>query len=198
MQKSDPTEIPIRNDGKEKQLVKITNHLARQNVSLCWQCLTCSGGCPFADHMDLLPNQVIRLVQLGQVKEAIKCKTIWICVGCHTCSTNCPNSIDIGAIMDALRQLAIRYGVAIPEKDIFRFHKYIFGSIQRSGRLNKLEAMIQFKLGTGRVFSDIKSGIKMLNRGKLELIPQKIKDTGELDRILTHYDKRRRSFKAHE
>jgi heterodisulfide reductase subunit C len=119
-------------------------------------------------------------------------------VGCHTCSSQCPNSIDVAAIMDALRQLAIRDGIAAPEMDIFQFHKYIYGSIERHGRVNKLAAMVQFKVGSGKLFSDLQSGLKMIARGKLELLPQTVADRGELDRIFNHYDRRRRSFDPHE
>jgi heterodisulfide reductase subunit C len=148
--------------------------------------------------MDLMPNQVIRLIQVGAGDEALKCRTIWLCVGCHTCSSQCPNSIDVAAVMDALRQLAIREGVAAPEADIFRFHKYIYQSIQRHGRLNKLEALVQFKISTGDLFSDVQSGLKMLARGKLELIPRRVAGQGEVDRIFDHYNRQRRSFEAHE
>jgi len=194
-----PPREPIRiaPGSEDGRFLKIVNHVSRQNISLCWHCWSCGGGCPFSEHMDLMPNQVLRLVQLGRRDEALRCRTIWLCVGCHTCSTQCPNSIDIASAMDALRQLAIRDGIAPPEQDIYRFHKYIYGSIQRHGRLNKLEAMIQFKVGTGQLFSDMESGIKMLTRGKLELIPQRIKSRKELDHIFTYYNNRRKSFDAH-
>lgn len=185
-------------DDRASRYLKIVNHLARQNVNRCWHCWTCGGGCPFSDHMDLMPNQVIRLIQMGAGDEALKCRTIWLCVGCHTCSSQCPNSIDVAAVMDALRQLAIREGVASPEADIFRFHKYIYQSIQRHGRLNKLEAMVQFKISTGDLFSDVQSGLKMLTRGKLELIPRRVTGQAEVDRIFDHYNRQRRSFDAHE
>lgn len=188
---------PIRVDRSEDQFLKIVNHLSRQKIDLCWHCWTCSGGCPFSDHMDLLPNQVIRLVQLGRRREAIECNTIWLCVGCHTCSGQCPNRIDVAAVMDALRQLAIRDGVVTIEKEIYRFHKYIYESIQRHGRLNKLEAMVQFKVGTGQLFTDLQLGMRMLTRGKLELLPQRIKQRRELAHIFNHYDERRRSFESH-
>ena len=184
--------------GAADRFLKIVNHLSRQNINRCWHCWTCGGGCPFSDHMDLKPNQVLRLVQLGLGDEALRCRTIWLCVGCHTCSGQCPNAIDIAAVMDALRQLAIGRGIAAPEMDIFRFHQFIYRSIQRHGRLNKLEAMIQFKVGTGDLFSDVGSGLKMLTRGKLEILPQHVSDKAEVGRIFKHYDRRRRSFDAHE
>ena len=195
-----PSQIELGNDieGRANRFLKIINHVSRQNINRCWHCWTCGGGCPFSDHMDLLPNQVIRLVQMGQETDALRCNTIWLCVGCHTCSSQCPNSIDVAAIMDALRQLAIHDGVAAPEADIFRFHKYIYGSIQRHGRLNQLEAMVQFKVGSGKLFSDLQSGLKMFTRGKLELTPQRVSGKKDVDRIFSHYDARRRSFKTLE
>lgn len=191
-------ELNVDADGNEDRFLKIVNHVSRQNINMCWHCWACGGGCPFSEHMDLLPNQVIRLIQMGRGEDALRCKTIWLCVGCHTCSSQCPNSIDVAAVMDALRQLAIRDGITAPEMDIYRFHKYIYGSIQRHGRLNKLEAMVQFKVGSGRLFSDLQSGLKMITRGKLELISQKVAGRDELNRIFTHYDQRRRSFDTHE
>lgn len=190
--------IHIPGDEGEARFAKILDHLSRQKASLCWHCWTCTSGCPFANHMDLFPNQVVRLVQLGCVQEAMRSRTIWICVGCHTCAVQCPNGIDVPAIMDALRQMAIREGFVPAEKEIYRFHKYIYESIQRHGRLNKLEAMAQFKLGTGQIFSDLQVGFRMLMRGKLELLPQRVKNQEELGRIFDHYHQRRRSFKSHE
>ncbi len=191
-------ELSNEADSKGDRLLKIVNHLSRQNINRCWHCWTCGGGCPFSGHMDLMPNQVIRLVQMGLAAEALRCRTIWLCVGCHTCSGQCPNRIDVAAVMDALRQLAIGQGIAAPEMDIYRFHKYIYGSIQRHGRLNKLEAMIQFKVGTGDLFSDVSAGLKMLTRGKLEILPQRVAGRDAVERIFKHYDRRRRSFETHE
>ena len=193
-----PLEPDDHADGHADRFLKIINHVSRQNINRCWHCWTCGGGCPFAAHMDLLPNQVIRLIQMGRGEDALGCNTIWLCVGCHTCSSQCPNSIDVAAVMDALRQLAIRDGIVTPEMDIYRFHKYIYGSIERHGRLNKLAAMVQFKVGSGRLFSDLQSGLKMITRGKLELLPQKVGNRDELNRIFTHYDQRRKSFDPHE
>lgn len=189
---------PIRIDPKKDPLLKIVNHLSRQSTSMCWHCRTCTSGCPFAEHMDILPNQVIRLVQMGLSREALHSKTIWICVGCHTCSSQCPNCIDIAAVMDALRQLALRDGIVSAENEIYRFHKYVYESIQRHGRLNKLQAMLQFKIGTGQLFTDLQLGMRMLTRGKLEMLPQRVKQRQDLAKIFNHYNERRRSFRSHE
>jgi heterodisulfide reductase subunit C len=60
--------------------------------------------------MDLLPNQMIRYVQLGLEEELMASKTIWLCASCFQCFARCPRGIDISKIMDALRQMAIGSG----------------------------------------------------------------------------------------
>ena len=39
--------------------------LSGQNLLACYQCGKCSAGCPVVSKMDILPNQIIRLAQLG-------------------------------------------------------------------------------------------------------------------------------------
>jgi len=60
--------------------------------------------------MDLLPNQIIRLLQLGQKEEVLKSKAIWICASCFTCEARCPKGIDLSKLMEALRVLLLRKG----------------------------------------------------------------------------------------
>src|SRR3990172_4909871 len=77
-----------------------------QKVSACYQCRKCTNGCPLAFAMDVMPNQVMRMAQLGLGEELLGCKTIWICASCQTCTTRCPNDIDIAHLMDSLRQMS--------------------------------------------------------------------------------------------
>jgi heterodisulfide reductase subunit C len=85
--------------------------LSGESIWACYQCGCCSAGCPVAEEMDLLPNQVIRYVQLGLGEELLASKTIWLCASCFQCFSRCPRGIDISKIMDALRQMAMEDGV---------------------------------------------------------------------------------------
>ena len=58
--------------------------------------------------MDLLPNQVIRLIQLGQFDDVLGSKTIWICASCFSCTARCPKGVDLAKIMEALRLFLLR------------------------------------------------------------------------------------------
>jgi heterodisulfide reductase subunit C len=58
--------------------------------------------------MDILPNQVIRLAQLGLKDELLKSKSIWICASCMTCNSRCPKGVNIAEVMEALRLILLR------------------------------------------------------------------------------------------
>ena len=99
--------------------MKKVEELSGENVHACFQCGKCSAGCPLADVMDILPNQVIRLLQMGD-EEVLNSETIWLCASCFTCATRCPKGIDLSKIMEALRTILLRKGfdkVVISEVD---------------------------------------------------------------------------------
>jgi heterodisulfide reductase subunit C2 len=81
-----------------------------QKLLACYQCGKCSAGCPMAAHMDILPNQVIRMAQLGMQKKLLESRTIWTCVSCLTCNSRCPKNIRIAEVIESLRQTALRNG----------------------------------------------------------------------------------------
>ena len=94
----------------EKEFVKKVEELSGQNLYLCYQCGKCSAGCPMADKMDFLPNNIIRLLQLG-CEEVLDSKTPWICASCFTCAVRCPRGVNIAKLMEALRLLRLRKNI---------------------------------------------------------------------------------------
>jgi len=88
--------------------VKKVQELSGQKINLCYQCGKCSAGCPMAAAMDLLPNQVMRLVQLGLDEDIANSKTVWLCASCLTCTARCPKGVDLSKVMEALRLLTLR------------------------------------------------------------------------------------------
>jgi heterodisulfide reductase subunit C len=84
--------------------------ISGQKLLACYQCGKCSAGCPMAAHMDVLPNQVIRMAQLGMQEQLLATRSIWICVSCMTCNSRCPKDINIAEIFEALRDTVLRSG----------------------------------------------------------------------------------------
>ena len=104
--------VQISIDTVRGPFVTQVEEISGQDLLACNQCGKCSAGCPVVAAMDVLPSQVIRMAQLGMEGEALGSSTIWICASCLTCVTRCPKGVDLPRLMEALRQIALRRGVA--------------------------------------------------------------------------------------
>ncbi len=92
-------------DGFVEEVVRISG----RNPYLCYQCGMCSAVCPVAQYMDILPHQIIRLVQMGD-PAVLESDAIWVCISCMACVDRCPRDVGPGIIIDALRQFKLRRG----------------------------------------------------------------------------------------
>jgi heterodisulfide reductase subunit C2 len=165
--------------------------LAETRVSDCYQCGKCSAGCPMAEHMDLLPNQLMRLVQLDRLDRAMRADALWKCVSCMTCSTRCPKDVQCAGVLDALRQMAIEQGVASENgRRTILFQQVFLDNIRRNGRLRELELIGMFKTkaflkdrSIPMLFKDATLAPKMMKRGKFHFLGEQVRDRGIVERI---------------
>jgi len=161
------------------------------NADDCYQCGKCTAGCPVADRMDLMPNQIVRLVQLGHMAKAASSESIWECVSCQTCTTRCPKSVDCAGIMDMLRQYSVEQASnSASQNRTVLFQKAFLANIRRNGRLNELELVGAFKtsafledLAIPFLFKDAMLAPRMSVRGKLKLNGAKVQDRELVSRI---------------
>ena len=100
--------IQLSAEQLQSDFVKKVEEISGEDLLSCYQCGKCSAGCPMAKDMDLLPNHIIRLMQLGLREEIAKANTIWMCASCTTCGVRCPRGVDLSRVMEALRALALR------------------------------------------------------------------------------------------
>lgn len=168
-----------------------TDPFAATCVQACYQCGKCTAGCPVAEHMDLAPNRLLRLVQLGELDRAMRAEAIWLCVSCQTCTARCPQSVDCCGVLDVLRQMAVEAGVASPEQArVVAFQRVFLDNIRRNGRLNELELTAAFKLAgfvndfsVPMLMKDSLLAPRLLARGKLHFQGEKVRDRGVVARI---------------
>jgi len=93
---------------RKSDFIKKVKEISGQNVSLCFQCGTCSAACPNAAETDFLPRQVMKRVQLGMEEDILSSKTPWVCASCLSCTVRCPRGIDLARVMEAIRLLKLR------------------------------------------------------------------------------------------
>lgn len=160
----------------DKRFADKVNRLAHTDSRMCFQCRACYNTCPFVQAMDYSPPAILRLVLLGQEKTVLNSTTIWTCVGCNTCSTICPQRVDMAAVMDALRQIALEQGVMPAQPEALIFHNAILDSIKKYGRTHKLDVMIRYKVKNLDLFSDVDVGLKMFVKRKLDMLPSRVKN----------------------
>ena len=86
--------------------VRQVETVSGENLLSCNQCGKCSAGCPAAFSMDFLPNQIIRLAQLG-IEDVLQTQAIWTCAACMNCVARCPKGIDLPRVMEALRLIKL-------------------------------------------------------------------------------------------
>jgi len=103
--------IQISSHTLQSDFVKKVAEISGQDLLVCNQCGKCSAGCPMSFAMDWLPNQIIRLAQLGLEEDIAKSKTVWLCASCLTCTVRCPRGVDLGRVMEAIRLITLRKNI---------------------------------------------------------------------------------------
>jgi len=198
-----------QNTCNEGFLLKI-EQLSGQKVSSCYQCGKCSAGCPICKDMDLAPNQIIRLLQLGIKDQVLASKTIWICASCQTCSIRCPQKIDLAKVMDSIRILYQTEGLQQHPNDwqdlfhdawfrikesflyIFQmdarsnlkcFNQIFLDSIHYYGRVFEPSLIYNYNINSGYLFANMLKAPIMLLKSKIKLFPVEVQRVERVQRI---------------
>ena len=177
--------------AKNADFIQHVGEESGQPVQKCYQCGKCTAGCPVAFAMDYTPNQVIRMVQLGLKEELLKSKTIWVCASCSTCSTRCPCNVEIAHVMETLRIMAGKSGTAPAgeAKNVEVMYNALLGTVEKYGRTYEVGLVLQNNLKTKKLFNGADMGLPMLQRGKMKLMPPKVKGAAEVARIFAEVRK---------
>ncbi|PKM77270.1 MAG: heterodisulfide reductase subunit C [Firmicutes bacterium HGW-Firmicutes-15] len=166
----------------QKALISRLEKEAGTSINLCYQCGKCTAGCPAAFAMDYPPRQVIRLLQLGLVEEALNTESVWICASCETCSSRCPRGVDIAALMDAVRREALLQN-RVTDKKVAAFNKAFLNGVKWFGRTYEAGLLIQYNTATGQYLKDAELGLPMFLKGKVGILPEKIKGRDAIKKI---------------
>jgi heterodisulfide reductase subunit C len=168
-------------------------------TAACFQCRKCTNGCPVTFAMDLYPDEVIRMVILGQRKTVLACRTIWVCAACETCTTRCPNDVRIAELMDCLKEMTLHEGIPSSQPRILALHEAFLNNIKKRGRLYETTLLPAYLLKSGKLLEKWNSGIwrydlnlsrQMFSKGRLPLMPKSIEGKREVRKILTRRKER--------
>lgn len=160
-----------------------------ENLNTCIQCGTCGGSCPSGDDMDHTPREIFALIREDMRDEVLSSNTPWYCVSCYYCMARCPQDIHITDIMYALKRMAIKEGLyqKLGKDKAPEFSETFIGFVENNGRSFELGLATRYhlrhhpldavKMATGM-------GLQLFTKGRMDLIPPKIKGVDQLKAIL--------------
>ncbi|MCL2786477.1 MAG: CoB--CoM heterodisulfide reductase subunit C [Methanomassiliicoccaceae archaeon] len=80
------------------------------SVLQCFQCGTCTAGCPSGKNTAYRIRKLMRAAQLGLKDETVNTEDLWQCTTCYTCAERCPRDVQIVEVITALRNIAVAEG----------------------------------------------------------------------------------------
>ncbi len=176
--KSDLTNKALHSDFRHT-----VEELSGQNLGDCYQCGKCSGGCPVLPDIEISPNRIIRMVQLGLEDDVLGSEIIWYCTACGTCNGRCPMGIDIVRIMDTLRSLTRDMRHPRGSFEVWTFYQAFLDCVRQFGRLSEIGLMGGYNINSGRLLTNMAKAPWFFMKGKLSLSPHTIKRTDRLQRV---------------
>jgi len=155
-----------------------------ERLKSCLQCGTCGGSCPSGPDMDHTPRDIFAMILAGKREEVLKSNTFWYCVSCYYCTVRCPQQIPITAIMYQLKHIAA--GNKAYSAEATAFSQTFINMVENFGRGFELGLATQFYL-LNRPLAAVgmmPMALGMLTRGRMALLPTRIKDLNGLRAIL--------------
>lgn len=157
--------------GKAEGIITEVQEISGVDLSICFQCKKCTSGCPVSKLVTNPPSEIMRRLHLNSGDEILESDIIWMCVSCETCSARCPMGIDVAAVIDALRKLAMEKGASKQKGNVPLFNRAFLKTVQIFGRTYDIAMITAYKMGTLKFMNDTEKFPTMLKKRKIALLP---------------------------
>ncbi|MCL5037746.1 MAG: 4Fe-4S dicluster domain-containing protein [Chloroflexi bacterium] len=169
-----------------------------EKFKMCIQCGTCGGSCPSSDAMEYTPREIFAMLRAGYIEKALMANTIWNCVSCYLCTVRCPAEIKITDTMYALKTFAMNEGLYNKKFKAPIMAKAFVGNMERYGRNFEMELLIRYYLATNPfgLLAMSPLGAALFFKGRLPLLPPKIKGQEQIRKIMKAVDEMEQNGKG--
>ncbi|RJS72300.1 hypothetical protein CW713_00490 [Methanophagales archaeon] len=178
---------------------EIMGEAGGERLASCFQCSTCTLGCPITEIVPSYnPRKIIQMSLLGMRKEVLSNPDLWVCLICQTCTARCPQDVRIADVLSAIRRIAEREEEAGNLKiDSPRplFDKAFQHQLEKYGRLYDIGLAKEyypkkegsFIKGMKAMMKDYKDfGMRMFKKGKMgpkAMLAPKVKGRAVIKKI---------------
>lgn len=187
------TALPVKTEEELRDAFwnQIGSFPEGDRIKTCLQCGTCTGTCPVSDVMDITPRKAIALFRAGMIEEVLKSRTIWICASCYSCTVRCPQDIRVTDTMYALKRIAMEKNIHPEGPSVQVLSRTFIKHIYKYGRNFELGLGAWYFLNSNplKLLSNIGYGLALIRRGRLALLPHKLKRVNEVRKIIKAADK---------
>ena len=91
--------------------------------------------------------------------------------------------IDVAAVIDALRLLALKKGAPTQPGNVPLFNRAFLKTVELFGRSYEMGMIAAYKLGTGKIMNDTEKFPALLKKGKISLLPPRGGDRKAVGRV---------------
>lgn len=166
----------------------ITETPGDPRLEMCIQCGTCGGSCPSGADMEHTPRALFQMIKAGMKDMVLSSNTPWYCVSCYYCTVRCPQEVHITELMYTLKRMAIQEGL-YRESTASRapdFSGTFIDYVENYGRSFELGLATRYHLSHNplNMVSMASMGMGMFIKGRMDLIPTRIKSLKQLKAIL--------------
>jgi heterodisulfide reductase subunit C len=108
--------LDLSKDRNKEFVENMFSSIQAQTSVYCFQCMTCTNGCPVVlnyqptprEELDLLPHQIMYSVRLGLKDLVLESRMLWACTECYMCTEYCPQGIQVCDVIYELKNLAVK------------------------------------------------------------------------------------------
>jgi hypothetical protein len=76
--------------------------------------------------------------------------------------------------------MAVAEGVPAAERSVLKLHEAFLNSIRRFGRLHELSMLLEHKVTSRDLLSNLDMGVEMMVKGKIHPLPKRIQGMAEV------------------
>lgn len=147
---------------------KINEDHGEENLYLCYQCGTCSGGCPVTR---LVPRYNVRRIVKHKRENRIDVndKFLWYCLTCYICYERCPQGVKPIEVIHSITNFISKSGFA--PSSLKEGNRKILG-VGRSSDITKFTEQKRKSLGLPELKKDVSRDFKEIAEmtGLVELV----------------------------